>query len=93
MVEFPQLDGIKIKMQNKAMIVERVHCITAIGEYLFGGFFFEESFAESEVFFCFFEFSFFFNNFGLGLVLSFKNAQLLLAPLDPESSDSYKNQG
>ena len=47
---------IKIKVQNEAMVVEGVHCVAAIGEDLFGGFFFEEFFAEGEIFFCFFEF-------------------------------------
>lgn len=38
------------------MVVEGVHGVTAIGEYLFGDFFFEQTFAEVKIFFGFFKF-------------------------------------
>jgi len=50
------LDGIEIKMQGEAMVVEGVHGVTAIGEDLLCGFFFEQTFAEVEIFFGFFKF-------------------------------------
>ena len=43
-------------MQYKTMVVEGVHGVTAIGEDLLCGFFFEQAFAEGEVFFCVVEF-------------------------------------
>ena len=51
MVKFSKLNSVEIEMQDEAMVVERVHRITAIGEDLFGGFFFEQFFAEGEIFF------------------------------------------
>ena len=51
MVNFAEANRIKINMKNEAMVVEGVHGITAIGEDLFRGFFFEQTFAEGEIFF------------------------------------------
>lgn len=56
MVKFSELDGVEIKMQDEAMVVEGVHGITAIGEDLLCGFFFEQAFAECQIFFSVFEF-------------------------------------
>jgi hypothetical protein len=56
MTDICQLNGIEIKMQNEAMVVEGVHGVTAIGEDLLFCFFFEQTFAEGEIFFGMFEF-------------------------------------
>jgi hypothetical protein len=51
MVNFAKPYGIKIDMKDKAMIVEGVHGVTAIGEYLGGGFLFEKFSSEGKIFF------------------------------------------
>jgi len=56
LVELAELDGVEIEMKNEAMVVEGVHSVTAIGEDLLGGFFFEQAFAECQIFLRFFEF-------------------------------------
>ena len=56
MVYLTELDGVEIEMQNKAMVVEGIHGVTAIGEDLFFCFFFEQTFAECQIFFSVFEF-------------------------------------
>ena len=56
LVEFAKLHCIEIKVQYKAMVVEGVHSVTAVGEDLLGCFFFKQAFAEVEIFLRFFEF-------------------------------------
>ena len=56
MVNFSKSYGIKINMKDEAMVVEGIHGVTAVREYLSGGFLFEKFASEGEIFFGVFQF-------------------------------------
>ena len=55
-VQFRELQGVQINVQNKTVIVERVHRVGAVGEELGAGFAFEGEFPKRKIFFGVFQF-------------------------------------